>query len=227
MEEGRGGGGTGLQMDEGRASGTSAKHCDLNYELRSHFSVISVSAGLLLLPQVLNLFLALLLSSFSGDNLSMGDDDGEMNNLQIAVGRLARGGRWLRALLLRAVLRLFGREQATPAQAEPAERGQQKPEAIGMNHLDERKVADGVGRPAGVTADGESVIHVPIALAESDSEQPSEGDGEREDDDVDSGWTCEENERSSVSTGARAGPSRNLLAQRDTHTRSHTPGSSH
>ncbi|CAM9294027.1 unnamed protein product [Lampetra planeri] len=40
---------------------------------------------------VLNLFLALLLNSFSGDNLSAGDDDGEMNNLQIAVGRITRG----------------------------------------------------------------------------------------------------------------------------------------
>ncbi|XP_041434488.1 sodium channel protein type 4 subunit alpha isoform X4 [Xenopus laevis] len=40
---------------------------------------------------VLNLFLALLLSSFSADNLSASDDDGEMNNLQIALGRITRG----------------------------------------------------------------------------------------------------------------------------------------
>ncbi|XP_073539227.1 sodium channel protein type 4 subunit alpha isoform X1 [Phyllobates terribilis] len=40
---------------------------------------------------VLNLFLALLLSSFSADNLSASDDDGEMNNLQIAIGRITRG----------------------------------------------------------------------------------------------------------------------------------------
>lgn len=41
--------------------------------------------------QVLNLFLALLLSSFSADNLAATDDDSEMNNLQIAVGRIHRG----------------------------------------------------------------------------------------------------------------------------------------
>uniref|UniRef100_A0A8C4NFX5 Sodium channel protein n=1 Tax=Eptatretus burgeri TaxID=7764 RepID=A0A8C4NFX5_EPTBU len=40
---------------------------------------------------VLNLFLALLLSSFSGDNLSGGDDDRELNNLQIAFSRIEKG----------------------------------------------------------------------------------------------------------------------------------------
>ncbi|KAH1177213.1 hypothetical protein KIL84_010915, partial [Mauremys mutica] len=40
---------------------------------------------------VLNLFLALLLSSFSADNLSAPDEDGEMNNLQIAFARINRG----------------------------------------------------------------------------------------------------------------------------------------
>uniref|UniRef100_A0A8C7SMZ4 Sodium channel protein n=1 Tax=Oncorhynchus mykiss TaxID=8022 RepID=A0A8C7SMZ4_ONCMY len=46
---------------------------------------------------VLNLFLALLLSSFSSDNLSAPDDDGEMNNLQIALGRIKSGMGWLRS----------------------------------------------------------------------------------------------------------------------------------
>uniref|UniRef100_A0A8B9W5R8 Sodium channel protein n=1 Tax=Anas zonorhyncha TaxID=75864 RepID=A0A8B9W5R8_9AVES len=40
---------------------------------------------------VLNLFLALLLSSFSADNLAVTDDDNEMNNLQIAVARMQKG----------------------------------------------------------------------------------------------------------------------------------------
>ncbi|KFQ23998.1 Sodium channel protein type 2 subunit alpha, partial [Mesitornis unicolor] len=40
---------------------------------------------------VLNLFLALLLSSFSSDNLSPMDDDNEMNNFQIAVARIQKG----------------------------------------------------------------------------------------------------------------------------------------
>ncbi|XP_043546717.1 sodium channel protein type 2 subunit alpha-like isoform X3 [Chiloscyllium plagiosum] len=45
---------------------------------------------------VLNLFLALLLSSFSADNLSSPDEDGEMNNLQIALARIHRGIRYLK-----------------------------------------------------------------------------------------------------------------------------------
>uniref|UniRef100_M4AB53 Sodium channel protein n=1 Tax=Xiphophorus maculatus TaxID=8083 RepID=M4AB53_XIPMA len=39
---------------------------------------------------VLNLFLALLLSSFSADNLMSGEDDNELNNLQIAFDRIHR-----------------------------------------------------------------------------------------------------------------------------------------
>ena len=46
--------------------------------------------------QVLNLFLALLLSSFSADNLAATDDDGEMNNLQIAVIRIKAGIAWFK-----------------------------------------------------------------------------------------------------------------------------------
>ncbi|KAJ8010631.1 hypothetical protein DPEC_G00077080 [Dallia pectoralis] len=46
--------------------------------------------------EVLNLFLALLLSSFSSDNLSAPDDDGEMNNLHIALGRIKSAMVWLR-----------------------------------------------------------------------------------------------------------------------------------
>uniref|UniRef100_A0A8B9KIG6 Sodium channel protein n=1 Tax=Astyanax mexicanus TaxID=7994 RepID=A0A8B9KIG6_ASTMX len=45
---------------------------------------------------VLNLFLALLLSSFSADNLAATDDDGEMNNLQISVIRIKKGIAWLK-----------------------------------------------------------------------------------------------------------------------------------
>ncbi|XP_064019856.1 sodium channel protein type 2 subunit alpha-like [Pogoniulus pusillus] len=40
---------------------------------------------------VLNLFLALLLSSFSSDSLSRTEDDNEMNNLQIALARIQKG----------------------------------------------------------------------------------------------------------------------------------------
>lgn len=49
--------------------------------------------------QVLNLFLALLLSSFSGDNLAAQDDEGE-NNLQIAVNRIKGVGTWANTWIL-------------------------------------------------------------------------------------------------------------------------------
>ncbi|KAK5888683.1 hypothetical protein CesoFtcFv8_014749 [Champsocephalus esox] len=44
---------------------------------------------------VLNLFLALLLSSFSSDNLSAPDEDGDLNNIQIAIARIESGFSWL------------------------------------------------------------------------------------------------------------------------------------
>ncbi|XP_051809469.1 sodium channel protein type 4 subunit alpha-like [Acanthochromis polyacanthus] len=44
---------------------------------------------------VLNLFLALLLSSFSSDNLSAPDEDGDLNNIQIAIARINAGISWL------------------------------------------------------------------------------------------------------------------------------------
>lgn len=46
--------------------------------------------------EVLNLFLALLLSSFSADNLAATDDDGEPNNLQLAVARIKTGVAWFK-----------------------------------------------------------------------------------------------------------------------------------
>lgn len=44
---------------------------------------------------MLNLFLALLLSSFSSDNLSAPDEDGDLNNIQIAIARITTGVSWL------------------------------------------------------------------------------------------------------------------------------------
>ncbi|XP_013001731.1 sodium channel protein type 10 subunit alpha isoform X1 [Cavia porcellus] len=48
---------------------------------------------------VLNLFIALLLNSFSADNLTTPDDDGEVNKLQVALGRLQVFGRQTRRAL--------------------------------------------------------------------------------------------------------------------------------
>ncbi|TKS89520.1 Sodium channel protein type 4 subunit alpha A [Collichthys lucidus] len=139
---------------------------------------------------VLNLFLALLLSSFSGDNLSAGDDDGEMNNLQIAIGRITRGIDWFKAIVVRTVLQLLGRKPKEPEE-EPTDDGDAKMECIEMNHLDtseDLKMADGIanclveGRPSGFIVDGElSGLNVPIALGESDFENLGEDDEDDED----------------------------------------------
>ncbi|KAJ3591765.1 hypothetical protein NHX12_006897 [Muraenolepis orangiensis] len=51
------------------------------------FLMVMVIGNLVLL----NLFLALLLSSFSADNMAATDDDSEINNLQIAIGRIHNG----------------------------------------------------------------------------------------------------------------------------------------
>ncbi|XP_056281691.1 sodium channel, voltage-gated, type I-like, alpha isoform X1 [Pseudoliparis swirei] len=48
---------------------------------------------------VLNLFLALLLSSFSADNLAATEDDSDMNNLQLAITRIHKGIAFVKSLL--------------------------------------------------------------------------------------------------------------------------------
>lgn len=139
---------------------------------------------------MLNLFLALLLNSFSGDNLSVGDDDGEMNNLQIAIGRITRGVDWFKAFVIRTVLQILGRKPKEP-EGDPMEDGDPKTEGIEMNHLDTGqnfKMADGIcnclveGQPSGLIVDGELSLNVPIALGESDFENLGTDDEIDEDD---------------------------------------------
>uniref|UniRef100_A0A8C4Q8Z9 Sodium channel protein n=1 Tax=Eptatretus burgeri TaxID=7764 RepID=A0A8C4Q8Z9_EPTBU len=61
---------------------------------------------------VLNLFLALLLSSFGGDNLAAPDEDGDENNLQIAVARIERAIAYTKGFLLNKLRKKS--EQALP-----------------------------------------------------------------------------------------------------------------
>ncbi|XP_075173393.1 sodium channel protein type 2 subunit alpha-like isoform X1 [Anomaloglossus baeobatrachus] len=56
---------------------------------------------------VLNLFLALLLSSFSSDNLCTNEVDSELNNLQVAIGRIRRGLIYVKKCLLEFFQKLF------------------------------------------------------------------------------------------------------------------------
>ncbi|XP_068092027.1 sodium channel protein type 5 subunit alpha-like [Hyperolius riggenbachi] len=62
---------------------------------------------------VLNLFLALLLSSFSADNLSAPDEDGEMNNLQIAFARIHRGIAFAKQTVIDFFRNLFTKPKKT------------------------------------------------------------------------------------------------------------------
>jgi voltage-gated sodium channel type IX alpha len=62
------------------------------------------------LIQVLNLFLALLLSSFSSDNLTAIEEDTDANNLQIAVARIKRGINYVKQTLREFILKAFSKK---------------------------------------------------------------------------------------------------------------------
>lgn len=150
---------------------------------------------------MLNLFLALLLNSFSGDNLSTGDDDGEMNNLQIAIGRITRGINWLKAFVTQKILQSLGKKPKEP-DGGPVDDVDSKTEEIEMNHLDTcqtLKVADGISdcpverQPSGFIVDGEFSLNVPIAEEESDFENLSDYEyNEDEADEVDNSEFADE-----------------------------------
>ncbi|XP_065555192.1 sodium channel protein type 4 subunit alpha isoform X2 [Lathamus discolor] len=81
---------------------------------------------------VLNLFLALLLSSFSADSLAASNDDGEMNNLQIAIGRITRGIDFVKASVITLLRRLWkGKKVAPEEEQEP-----NKTDNSVLNHVD-------------------------------------------------------------------------------------------
>ncbi|XP_077721874.1 sodium channel protein type 5 subunit alpha isoform X2 [Canis aureus] len=131
---------------------------------------------------VLNLFLALLLSSFSADNLTAPDDDGEMNNLQLALARIQRGLRFLKrttwdfccGLLQRppkpTALAAHGQLPGCMASSSspPPLESQKVPPARKETRFEEDK-QPGQGTPG----DTEPVC-VPIAMAESDTDDQEE-----------------------------------------------------
>ena len=130
--------------------------------------------------QVLNLFLALLLSSFSADNLAATDDDGELNNLQISVIRIKKGIAWSK-IKLASVLRKPPLED----EHKPLDDMYNKKLNCIANHTDinrdlDYKNGNGIGSSVGrylIDEDHMSFIHnpnltvcVPIAVGESDFE---------------------------------------------------------
>uniref|UniRef100_A0AAQ6A321 Sodium channel protein n=1 Tax=Amphiprion ocellaris TaxID=80972 RepID=A0AAQ6A321_AMPOC len=140
---------------------------------------------------VLNLFLALLLSSFSADNLAATDDDGEPNNLQISVMRIKKGIAWIKSNVRLLVASLLRKPPMEDEQKPLDDMYDKKLNCI-ANHtgvdinrdLDYAKngngTTSGIGSSVGkymIDEDHMSFIHnpnltvcVPIAVGESDFE---------------------------------------------------------
>uniref|UniRef100_A0A8B9CGE6 Sodium channel protein n=1 Tax=Anser brachyrhynchus TaxID=132585 RepID=A0A8B9CGE6_9AVES len=110
---------------------------------------------------VLNLFLALLLSSFSADSLAASDDDGEMNNLQIAIGRITRGIDFVKSSVLMLLRRLWKGKKVAPEEEQEPSKGDNS----ALNHeylfMDELDHMNFINNP-------NLTVQVPIASEESD-----------------------------------------------------------
>ncbi|XP_054992141.1 sodium channel protein type 5 subunit alpha isoform X5 [Sorex araneus] len=134
---------------------------------------------------VLNLFLALLLSSFSADNLTAPDEDGEMNNLQLALARIQRGLRFLKQTTRDFCCRLLHRRPPKPAALAPRGRLPSCMAAAGSPPppepekpppaRKETRFEEGKRPGQGTPGDSEPVC-VPIAVAESDTDDQEEDD---------------------------------------------------
>ncbi|KAK2914959.1 hypothetical protein Q8A73_005553 [Channa argus] len=139
---------------------------------------------------VLNLFLALLLSSFSADNLAATDDDGEPNNLQLAVARIKTGIAWFKVNMRVFVATVLKKQPVEDEQKPLDEMYEKKLNCIANHTVDINRELDyakngngttsGIGSSVGkymIDEDYMSFIHnpnltvcVPIAVGESDFE---------------------------------------------------------
>ncbi|MEJ1278198.1 hypothetical protein NN561_009117 [Cricetulus griseus] len=86
---------------------------------------------------VLNLFLALLLSSFSADNLAATDDDNEMNNLQIAVDRMHKGIAYVKRKIYEFIQQSFVRKQKILDEIKPLDDLNNRKDNCISNHTTE------------------------------------------------------------------------------------------
>uniref|UniRef100_A0A8D0TLR3 Sodium channel protein n=1 Tax=Sus scrofa TaxID=9823 RepID=A0A8D0TLR3_PIG len=87
---------------------------------------------------VLNLFLALLLSSFSSDNLTAIDEDTDANNLQIAVTRIKKGINYVKQTLREFILKAFSKKPEISKEIRRAEDLNYKRE----NYISNRTLAE-------------------------------------------------------------------------------------
>ncbi|KAL0966557.1 hypothetical protein UPYG_G00296740 [Umbra pygmaea] len=131
---------------------------------------------------VLNLFLALLLSSFSSDNLSAPDEDGEMNNIQLAIARIHAGLTWL----MRNTVDLFNgnlkkrrltsKDVQISVKLTPVVNHVERNGGVGMiGHYGEKYI---VPDEDSYMTNPNLTVTVPIAPGESDVEFPEEGEEE-------------------------------------------------
>uniref|UniRef100_A0A8C2UEV9 Sodium channel protein type 2 subunit alpha-like n=1 Tax=Coturnix japonica TaxID=93934 RepID=A0A8C2UEV9_COTJA len=142
---------------------------------------------------VLNLFLALLLSSFSSDNLAATDDDNEMNNLQIAVARIQKGIDFVKRKVREFIQKAFVRKQKALDEIKPLEDLNNKKDSCISNHTiveigkNLAYLKEGNGTTSGIGSSVEKyvvdesdymsfinnpslTVTVPIAVGESDFE---------------------------------------------------------
>ncbi|CAK6952055.1 sodium channel protein type 4 subunit alpha B-like isoform X1 [Scomber scombrus] len=145
---------------------------------------------------VLNLFLALLLSSFSSDNLSAPDEDGDLNNIQIAIARIHSGMSWFST----NINDLFNRNVKRPQ--EKAKDVSQSPIKLVGNHVESNGGIFGSYVEKNIIQEEDSymtnpnlTVIVPIAPGESDVEFPEEEEISESSDD-------EEKENISLSEGS-------------------------
>ncbi|XP_073097701.1 sodium channel protein type 9 subunit alpha isoform X4 [Manis javanica] len=87
---------------------------------------------------VLNLFLALLLSSFSSDNLTAIEEDTDANNLQIAVARIKKGINYVKQTLREFILKAFSKKPKISKETGQSEDVKNKKE----NYISTRTLAE-------------------------------------------------------------------------------------
>ncbi|XP_027542615.1 sodium channel protein type 5 subunit alpha isoform X4 [Neopelma chrysocephalum] len=147
---------------------------------------------------VLNLFLALLLSSFSADNLSAPDEDGELNNLQLAFARINRGLQYAKKAMWNFCCHVLRHPKTTAEKKAMMKLAAQNPGALNncvnshttaelgkdMENHKENHAEDGMHKNGekhlGITENDDFMtnpdlsICVPIAVGESDIEEEDE-----------------------------------------------------
>ncbi|CDQ62833.1 unnamed protein product [Oncorhynchus mykiss] len=148
---------------------------------------------------VLNLFLTFLLSSFSRYNLAAPEEDGEMNNLQIATSRITRGMNWAKAYVIKQFCIIIGNQTKEDGDGADGNGGSNgdvdglPKDSLALKNINssdntkadlELKMLDHVN-PSGFLAHANLTLDVPIAKMESDDDEDDssevKGEGRNED----------------------------------------------